>query len=71
MCGVSDDRCSGFSFVPWLFAGSMVGLLVILFVPLLLSFLVMPGLCCFVHVTHISVRIHICKIIIVTMINLF
>ena len=25
MCGVSDDRCLGFSFVRWLFGGSMVG----------------------------------------------
>ena len=30
----------------------MVGLLVVLFVPPLLSFLAMPGLCCSVRVTH-------------------
>ena len=32
---VSDDRCLGFSFVHWLYSDSMVGLLVVLFVPLL------------------------------------
>ena len=51
MSGVSDDRCIGFSFVRWLFGGCMVGLLVVLFVPLLLSFLAMPGLCCLLCVT--------------------
>ena len=63
MCGVSDDRCIGFSSVRWLFGGSMVGLLVVLFVPLVLSFFMMPGTCCFLHVTHmhgIYAR-HICK----------
>ena len=53
MCGVSDARCLRFSFVRWPFGGSMVGLLVVLFVPLLLSFLAMPGLCCFLRVTHV------------------
>ena len=51
LCGVSDDRRIGFSFVRWLFGGCMVGLLVVLFVPLLLSFLAMPGLCRFLRVT--------------------
>ena len=63
MCGVSDDRCIGFRSVRWLFGGSMVGLLVVLFVPLVLSFFMMPGTCCFLHVTHmhgIYAR-HICK----------
>ena len=44
MCGVSGDRCLGFSVVRWLFGGSMVGLLAVLFVPLL-SLLAMPGHC--------------------------
>ena len=44
MCGASDDRCIGFRFVHWLFGGCLVELLVVLFVPLLLSFLAMPGL---------------------------
>ena len=39
MCGVSDDRGTGFSFVRWLFGGCMVGLLVVTSVPLLLSLL--------------------------------
>ena len=52
MCGVSDDRCTGYSAVRWLFGSSMVGLFVALFVPLFLSFLAMPGLCCFLRVTH-------------------
>ena len=51
MCGVLDDRCIGFSFVRWLFGGCMFGLSVVLFVPLLLSFLAMPVLCLFLHVT--------------------
>ena len=25
LCGVSDDRCTGFSLVRWLFGGCMVG----------------------------------------------
>ena len=49
MCGVSDGRCLAFSFVRWLFGGSMFGLIVVL--PLWLSFLAMPGLCCFLRVT--------------------
>ena len=53
LCGVSDDRCIGFSFVCWLFGGCMVGLLVVLFLPLLLSsFLAMPGLYRFLLVTQ-------------------
>ena len=51
LCGVSDDRYIGFSFVRWLFGGCMVGLLVVLFVPLLLSLSAMPGLCRFLCVT--------------------
>ena len=51
-CGVSDDRCIGCSFVRGIFGGCMVGLLVVLFVPLLLSFLVMPDLCRFLRVIH-------------------
>ena len=51
MCGVSDDRCTGFSAVRGLFGSSMVDLLVVLFVPLFLSFLAMPDLCCFLRVT--------------------
>ena len=39
------------SVVRWLFGCSLVGLLVVLFVPLLLSSLAMPGLCCFLRVT--------------------
>ena len=46
MCGVSGDRCTGFTFVRWLFGGCMVGLL-LFFVPMLLSFLATPGLCAF------------------------
>ena len=52
MCGVSDDRCVGFSVVIWLFGGSMVGLLVVLLVLLLLSCLAMPGLHGFLSVTR-------------------
>ena len=54
MCGVSDDRCMAFGLVRWLFGGCQVGLLVCLFVPLLLSSLAMPGLCCFLRVTHMA-----------------
>ena len=43
LCGVSDDRCIGLSFVRCLFGGCMVVSLVVLCVPLLLSFLAMPG----------------------------
>ena len=60
ICDVLDDRCIGFGLVCWLFGGSVVEVLVTLFVPLLLQLLVMPGLCCFFHVTHtcgtVSVR---------------
>ena len=36
--------------VRWLFGFDVVGLLVVLIVPLFLSFLAMPGLCCFLRV---------------------
>ena len=52
LCGMSDDRGIGFSFVRWLFGVCVVGLLVVLSVPLLLSFLAMPGLCRFLRVSH-------------------
>ena len=35
------------SVVSWLFGCGLVGLLVVLLVPLFLSFLAIPGLCCF------------------------
>ena len=38
--------------VRWLFGFGVVGLLVVLIVPLFLSFLAMLGLCCFLRVTH-------------------
>ena len=38
MCGVSDDRGIVLILLRWLYGGCMVGLLVVLFVPLLLSF---------------------------------
>ena len=40
-----------YSVVHWLFGCGLVGLLVVLIVPLFLSFLVMPGLGCFLRVT--------------------
>ena len=40
------------SVVRWLFGCGWVGLLVVLIVSLFLSFLAMPGLCCFLLVTH-------------------
>ena len=52
MCGVSDDRCTGFYFVCWLFGSSMFGLLVLLIVLLFLSFMAMQGLCCFLRLTQ-------------------
>ena len=55
MCGVSDDRCIGFSFVRWLSGGCMAGLLVVWFVPLLWSFFPMPGLGCFLRFTLCAV----------------
>ena len=65
MCGVSDDRCIGCSFVRWLFGGFMVGLLVVLCLPLWLSFLAMPGLCCVLCVSHILMiplhDVHACR----------
>ena len=51
MCGASDDMCVGFSFVRRLFGGCMLGLLVVLFVPFLLSFVPFL-LSCFLRVTH-------------------
>ena len=38
--------------VRWLFGFGVVCLLVVLIVPLFLSFLAMPGLCCFIRVTR-------------------
>ena len=38
--------------VRWLLGCGLVGLLVVWIVPLFLSFLAIPGLCCFFHVTH-------------------
>ena len=52
LCSVSYDMCIASSFVRWLFGGCMVGLSAVLFVPLLLSFKAMPGLCRFLRVTH-------------------
>ena len=46
-----------YSVVRWLFGCGLVGLLVVLIVPLFLSFLAMPGLCCFLRVTLPSERI--------------
>ena len=40
-----------YSVVRRLFGCGLVGLLVVLIVPLFLSFLAMPGLCCFLRVT--------------------
>jgi len=45
MCGVRG-RCTGFTIVRRLFASGMVGFLVLLRVPLCMSFVAMPGLCC-------------------------
>ena len=53
MCGVSDDRCIGFTFVRWLFGCCLVGLLVVSFMSLLLSFLAMPGQA-FLHARGVS-----------------
>ncbi len=47
MCGVSHDGRTGVGAVRWLFGGCMLGL----FVPLVVSFLAMPGLCCVLCVT--------------------
>ena len=44
----TERRCS---VVRWLFGCGLVGLLVVFIVPLFLSFLAMPGLCCFLRVT--------------------
>ena len=41
-----------YNVVRWLFGCGLVGLLVVLIVPLCLSFLAMPGICCFLRVTH-------------------
>ena len=51
-CAISYDMCIASSFVRWLFGGCMVGLSAVLFVPLLLSFKAIPGLCRFLRVTH-------------------
>ena len=45
MCGMSDGRCPGLSVVRGLFGSGMAGLLVLLCVPLFLSFMAMPRLC--------------------------
>ena len=45
------------SVVRWLFGSGFVGLLVVLIVPLFLSFLAMPGLCCFLRLTP-NMNIH-------------
>ena len=55
LCGVSVEKCVCFSFFPCLFGGCMVGLLVVWFVPLLLSFVAMPGLCRFLRLTLITI----------------
>ena len=52
MCGVVCQMtgvctCTGFSADRWLFGSSIVGLLVVLFVPLFVAFLAKPGICCF------------------------
>ena len=44
------------SVVRRLFGCGLVVLLVVLIVPLFLSFLAMPGLCCFLRATHIYPR---------------
>ena len=41
--------------VCWLCGGGLVGLLVVLIVPLFLSFVAMLGLCCFLRVTHVYI----------------
>ena len=41
-----------YSVVRCLFGCGLLGLLVVLIVPFFLSFLAMPGLCCFLRVTH-------------------
>ena len=56
MCGVSDDRCT--SAARRLFGTSVVGLLVVVFVPLVLSFLAVPGLS--LIVTHTPTFPHTC-----------
>ena len=53
MCGVSAERCTGFCVVRKLFGNCMVGLFVLLGVPLILSFVAMPGLCCFFFAKHL------------------
>jgi hypothetical protein len=40
------------SVVRWLSGCGLVDLLAVLIVPLFLSFLMMPGICCFLQVTH-------------------
>ena len=51
------------SVVRWLFGCGLVGLLVVLIVPLFLSFVAMPGLCCFLRVAHIYAYINVHKYI--------
>ena len=57
MCDVPDDRCTGFSAVHWLFGSGMVGLLLLLFVPMLYLFLAMLGLCCLLCMNCLVVAI--------------
>ena len=45
-----------YSVVRWLFGCGLVGLLVALIVPLFLSFLAMPDLCCFLRVTRLMIN---------------
>ena len=63
MCGVSDEKCTGFSVVQRLFGSSMVGLLVVLSVPLFFVVLgdAMPLLLSLCNTTTKStVQVHAC-----------
>ena len=53
------------SVVCWLFGCGLVGLLVVMIVPLFLSFLATPGLCCFLRVTlhHTDRSVASCKVV--------
>ena len=46
------------SVVRWLFGCGLVGFLVVLIVPLFLSFLAMPGLCCFLRAAPYMYKAH-------------
>ena len=52
MRGVSDDRCTGFSMVRRLIGSGMVCWW-FLYVPFCLSFVAVPGLCCFLRVKSV------------------